>query len=216
MVRKLLIVLAVAALSACSSGGGSGAALPSGPDLMKQSAEAMRKVTSAAFSITTEGKPKVQVRKAEGKLTSRGDAEGTISIEVLGTLQEITFAIVGETVHFKGPTGGFQKMSKQELAQIYDPSLILSPADGIAKLLTTATDPKVEGTEGEDYTVSASLSGEVIGRLVPGVTQGVNGRLWIDRNSQRLSKVSLGLQDGSVIVAVDEYDAPVTITPPAG
>ncbi|MFI6531503.1 LppX_LprAFG lipoprotein [Nonomuraea sp. NPDC050547] len=214
MLRKLLIVLALALAAACSSGGG--AALPSGPDLMTKSAEAMKSVKSASFAIATEGKPKVQIRKADGRLTSAGDADGTLTIEVFGSLQEISFFVVGDTVHFKGPTGGFQKMSKKDLAQIYDPSLILSPAEGIAKLLSTATDPRVEGEEGAAYTVAATFSPEVLGKLIPGVSQGVNGRLLIDKASSRLTKATLPLQDGSVIVSFSDYDAPVTITPPAG
>ncbi|MFI6295075.1 LppX_LprAFG lipoprotein [Nonomuraea sp. NPDC050790] len=214
MLRKLLIVLALALAAACSSAGGT--ELPSGPDLMKRSAEAMKSVKSASFSIATEGKPKVQVRKADGRLTSAGDADGTLTIEVLGSLQEISFFVVGDTVHFKGPTGGFQKMSKQNLAQIYDPSLILSPAEGISKLLSTATEPRVEGEEGAAYKVAATFSPEVLGKLVPGLSQGVNGQLLIDKASSRLTKATLPVQDGSVIVSFSDYDAPVTITPPAG
>ena len=60
MLRKLLLVLVIAGLTACSSGGG-GEVLPAGPDLMRKSAEAMRSVKSAAFSIATEGKPNVPV-----------------------------------------------------------------------------------------------------------------------------------------------------------
>ncbi|WP_157244828.1 LppX_LprAFG lipoprotein [Nonomuraea typhae] len=215
MLRKLLIVLGLALAAACSPGGGQ-AALPSGPDLIAKSAAAMKTVKTATFSISTEGKPKVQVRKADGRLTAAGDADGTLTIDVLGSLQEISFFVVGDTVHFKGPTGGFQKMSKKELAQIYDPSLILSPAEGVAKLLTTATDPKVEGEEGQAYKLAATFSGEVLGKLIPGVSQGVNGQLLIDKATSRLTRASLPVQEGTVIVSFSDYDAQVTITPPAG
>lgn len=213
MLRKVLIVLALALVSACSSGG---AELPAGPDLMKKAAEAMKTVKSASFSITTEGKPNVAVSKADGRLTAAGDADGTVTINIMGSLQEISFFVVGDTVHFKGPTGGFQKMTKKDLAQIYDPSLILDPAKGIAALLATATEPRVEGEEGDSYKVAASFPSQVLGTLVPGVTQGVNGQLWIDKATSRLTKASLPIQDGTVIVAFSDYDAPVTITPPAG
>lgn len=215
MLRRALVVLIFLAVSACSGGGG-GAALPDGPGLMKKAAEAMRTVKSATFSIATDGKPKVPVKKADGRLTAKGDADGTITIDVLGNLQEITFAVVGDTVHFKGPTGGFQKMTRKDLAQLYDPSLILDPAKGIANLLSTATDPQVQGEEDGAYKVATTFPGQVVGTLVPGVTQGVNGQVWIDKASSRLTKVNLPLQDGSVTVSFSDYDAPVTITPPAG
>ncbi|HUR07245.1 MAG TPA: LppX_LprAFG lipoprotein [Nonomuraea sp.] len=213
MLRKLLFVVIFALVSACSSGGGG--ELPAGPDLLKKSAEAMKAVKSATFSIATDGKPKVPVKKADGRLTAAGDADGTITIEVLGSLQELTFALVGDTVHFKGPTGGFQKMTRKDLAQIYDPSLILNPTKGLAQLLGTATDPRVEAEENGVYQVAATFSGQVLGTLVPGVTQGVNAKIWVDKATSRLTKVELPLQDGTVTVSLSDYDAPVTITPPA-
>ncbi|WP_219471510.1 LppX_LprAFG lipoprotein [Nonomuraea rhizosphaerae] len=213
MLRKLLLVVVLALVSACSSGGGGGE-LPAGPDLLKKATEAMKAVKSASFSIATEGKPKVPVKKADGRLTSAGDADGTITLEVLGSLQEITFALVGDTVHFKGPTGGFQKMTRKDLAQLYDPSLILDPSKGIAQLLGTAGDPRVEAEENGAYRVATAFSGQVLGALVPGVTQGVNGKVWVDKASSRLTKIELPLQDGTVTVSLSDYDAPVTITPP--
>lgn len=213
MLRKLLVVVVLALLSACSSGGGD--ELPAGPDLMKKAAEAMKAVKSAGFSIATEGEPKVPVRKADGRLTAAGDADGTITIDILGTLQEVSFSLVGDTVHFKGPTGGFQKMTRQQLAQFYDPSVILDPAKGIAQLLTSVTDPKVEALEGDTYRVATTFPAQVLGQIIPGVQQGVNGTVWLDKATSRLTKVSLPLQNGTVTVSFSDYDAPVTITPPA-
>ncbi|GAA4529772.1 MULTISPECIES: LppX_LprAFG lipoprotein [Nonomuraea] len=212
MLRKLLLVLLVAGLTACSSGGGE--ELPAGPDLMKKAAAAMRSVKSAAFSIATDGKPNVPVKKADGRLTAQGDADGTITLEVFGSLQEITFALIGDTVHFKGPTGGFQKLTRRELAQLYDPSLILDPAKGIAQLLESASDPLVQAEEGGAYRVATGFSEQTLGTLVPGVTQPVNGTVWVDKATSRLTKVELPLQGGSVSVTLADYDAPVTITPP--
>lgn len=212
MLRKLLLVLLIAGLSACSSGGGE--ELPAGPDLMRKAAQAMRSVKSAAFTIATEGKPNVPVKNADGRLTAEGDGDGTITLEVFGTLQEITFALIGDTVHFKGPTGGFQKLTRKELAQIYDPSLILDPAKGIAQLLESASDPQVQAEEGSDYRVATGFSEQTLSTLVPGVTEPVNATIWIDKATSRLTKIELPLKDGSVRVTLADYDTPVTITPP--
>ena len=214
MLRKLLIVAVLALAAACSSGG-AGQELPAGPDVMKKAVDAMKTVKSAAFSIATEGKPNVPLKKAGGRLTAEGDADGTITLEALGNLLEVTFAVVGDTVHFKGATGGFQKMTRQQLAQIYDPSVILEPTKGVAQLLASGTDPKVEAVENGSYRVATTFPGNVVGQIVPGVTQGVNATIWIDQASGRLTKASLPLQGGTVTVSFSDYDAPVTIKPPA-
>ncbi|GAA2847687.1 hypothetical protein GCM10010517_04790 [Streptosporangium fragile] len=222
--RRIFIVAVVTALSlvtACSGGGASstGAALPSGPELVKRAAEAMRTVKSAAFSMETEGTPPVQVKKADGRLSETGDGDGTIQVDVLGNLQEISFVLIGDTVHFKGVTGGFQKMSRSQLAAIYDPSVILNPDRGVVQLLTNALDPKAEAEEKLDgadaYRVSATLSQQVLSTMVPGLGQDVTGKLWIDKATSRLLKADLPLTDGKVLVTFRDYDVPVQVTAPA-
>jgi lipoprotein LprG len=225
-VRKLRVLaplLLLLSLVACSSSSGS-AALPDGRQLLNKSSEAMKSVKTVAFTIETEGKPPVQVKRANGDLTREGDAQGTIQIEVLGTLQELNFVLSGDTVHFKGPTGPYQKMSRSALAKLYDPSAILSADKGVASLLASASDAHTEAVEkigGADaYRVAATLSQQVLAPLLPGVAQGVNGRVWVDKATSRLLKADLPLgrgdASGTVTVTLTDYDAPVTITPPAG
>jgi lipoprotein LprG len=222
--RRILIAALVAALSlvtACSGGGSSDdqAALPGGSELVKKSAEVMRGAKSAAFTMETEGTPPVPVKKATGRLSGTGDADGTINIDLAGSLQEIQFVLIGETVHFKGVTGGFQKISRSQLAAIYDPSAILDPDKGVVQLLSTALDPKTEAVEKVDgadaYRVAATLSQQVLATMVPGLSQGVNGRLWIDKSTSRLLKADLPMNGGKVIVTFRDYDVPVQVTAPA-
>ncbi|GAA4232060.1 lipoprotein LprG [Streptosporangium album] len=222
--RRILLAAVVTALSlitACSGGGASDgrAALPVGTELVKKSAEAMRTAKSAAFTMETEGTPPVPVKKATGRLSGTGDADGTIQIDLGGSLQEISFVIVGEVVHFKGVTGGFQRMSRSELAAIYDPSAILDPDRGVVQLMTNALDPRTEAEEKVDgadaYRVSATLSQQVLATMVPGLAQSVNSRLWIDKATSRLLKADLPLSGGKVIVSFHDYDVPVQVTAPA-
>ncbi|MGJ6963199.1 LppX_LprAFG lipoprotein [Streptosporangium sp. G11] len=222
--RRILIIAVIAALSlvtACSGGSASDGttALPSGAELVKKAADATRAVKSAAFSMETEGTPPVPVKKASGRLNRTGDADGTLQIDVMGSLQEINFVLIGETVHFKGVTGGFQQMSRSQLAAIYDPSAILNPEKGVVQLLTNALDPKTQAAEKLDgvdaYRVSATLSQQVLATMVPGLTQSVDAVLWIDKATNRLLKADLPLTGGKVIVAFSDYDVPVQVTAPA-
>ncbi|MEV2265895.1 LppX_LprAFG lipoprotein [Nonomuraea africana] len=214
MPRKLLPVVLALALTACSSQ----EALPQGPDLVTKSAEAMKAVTSASFAVTTDGTPKLQLKKADGRLTAKGDADGTLQISVFGSLQEFSFAMIGDTVHFKGATGGFQTLPKQALmAGVgYDPSTLLHPDKGISTLLGGLVKPVTEAAEDGSYRVAATFPGKTMGSLIPGVTSDINGKLWVDQASSRLNRINLPLEGGSVTVTLTDYDVPVTVTPPAG
>ncbi|GAA4556318.1 LppX_LprAFG lipoprotein [Planotetraspora kaengkrachanensis] len=214
--RRIVWLAAAAAfllVTSCSSG--SEAAVPSGPDLLAKSAEAMKTVKTVAFTIDTKDRPSVPVRHAEGVLTSAGDAKGSLQID-FGGLQEFEFIVSGDTVHFKGATGGYQTMTREQLAAIYDPSAVLT---GVPQLLAAAQDVRSEAAEkvgGSDaYRVAVTLPQQALVKLVPGVQQGVNGTVWIAKSSSRLMKIDLPMTGGSVTVGLDDYDAPVTITPPA-
>ncbi|WP_440064885.1 LppX_LprAFG lipoprotein [Streptosporangium sp. OZ121] len=222
--RRILITAVIAAsflVTACSGSGASDGttALPDGADLLRKSADVTRTVKSAAFSMETEGTPPVPVKKASGRLSGTGDADGTLQIDVMGSLQEINFVLIGETVHFKGVTGGFQRMSRSQLAAIYDPSAILNPDKGVVQLLANALDAKTQAAEKLDgvdtYRVSATLSQQVLATMVPGLTQSVDAVLWIDKATGRLLKAELPLTGGKVIVAFSDYDVPVQVTAPA-
>ncbi|GAA4598717.1 hypothetical protein GCM10023194_76950 [Planotetraspora phitsanulokensis] len=200
-------------VTSCSSGS-SEAAVPSGPELLAKSAEAMKTVKTVAFTIDTKDRPAVPVRHAEGVLTSEGDAKGSLQID-FGGLQEFEFIVSGDTVHFKGATGGYQTMTREQLAAIYDPSAVLT---GVPQLLAAAQDVRSEESEevgGSDaYRVAATFPQQALAKLVPGVQQGVNGTVWIAKDSSRLLKIDLPMTGGSVTVGLDDYDAPVTIAPP--
>ncbi|MEV7007566.1 LppX_LprAFG lipoprotein [Streptosporangium sp. NPDC051022] len=224
MSPRRILTAAVAAtlflITACGGGDASdGAAPPAGAELVRKAAEAMRTVKTVTFGLETEGTPPVPVRKASGRLSGTGDADGTIQLDVMGSLQEISFVLIGETVHFKGVTGGFQKMSRGQLAAIYDPSAVLDPDKGVVRLLGSALNPRTEAAEKIDgtdaYRVAATLPQEVLSTVVPGLKENVDGRLWIDRATSRLLKADLPLTGGKVIVAFHDYDAPVQITAPA-
>ncbi|MFC0860788.1 LppX_LprAFG lipoprotein [Sphaerimonospora cavernae] len=208
-----LVVAALLLVTACASNGT--VALPDGPGLLEKSAEAMQAVRTVAFVIETRDRPAVPVRHAEGTLTKEGDARGTLQVELVG-LQEFEFVITGDTVRFKGPTGGFQTMTRQQLAAIYDPSVVLT---GVPELLSSANEARTEAAEkvgGVDaYRIAATLPQQSLAKLVPGIAQAVDGTLWIDRATDRLLKIELPLSGGGVTVTLDDYDAPVTITPPA-
>lgn len=199
--------------------------LPAAEGLLKESATAMGGIKSAKFLITADGTiAGVALKRAEGVLTKEGSAQGTAQVEQMGATVELAFTIVGQTMWLKGPTGDYQQLPLALAASVYDPSAILDPDRGIAKVLGTASDGKTEGTEAVDgqetYRVAANSSSETLVNVVPGVTGSVPGKFWIAKDGKKLLKAAWALpavgeaKGGTVTVTFKEFDAPVTITAP--
>src|SRR5690606_16851449 len=94
---------------------------------------------------------------------------------------------------YKGLTGGYEKASKEQLRSLYDPSAVLDPERGIAKLLTAARGAQPEAREkvgGKDaYRVKVTLPKQEIEGLIPGVDEDLQGQVWISADDHRLLKV---------------------------
>jgi lipoprotein LprG len=206
---------------------GGGESLPDGQQLLRQAATAMQGVKSVGFAIRSEGNPPIPIKSANGKLHQSGDATGTIQLNQSGQAVEMAFTLVGDTVYFKGATGGYQKLPKATVLAVYDPSAILDPQRGVVKLLNSATKPETEEREkvaGQDtLRVKATLSKSVVPALVPGVSADVEGQVWIAATDHKVlqAKVPIpkagGGTQGSVTVSFSDFNSNFTVTaPPAG
>lgn len=193
--------------------------LPDGGQLVKDSAQAMREIKTTQFLIDAGGEiAGLSLRRAEGTLTKEGKAKGTAQLEQSGAPVELEFVIVGDKIHLKGPTGGFQALPLTLAASVYDPSAILDPERGIAKVLGTATGATTEAKEqvdGKDaWRVAATSTGPDLKGLIPGITGSVPAKLWIAEADKRLLKSTFTLPGGTVTVTFKAFDAPVTISAP--
>jgi lipoprotein LprG len=209
-------MLAVVVVTGCSGG----ESLPDGKQVFQQAAAAMREVRSAGFAIRSEGNPPISVKSADGKLLRSGDAQGTLRLDQSGQSVEMAFTLVGNTVYFKGATGGYQKLPRATVLAVYDPSAILDPQRGVVKLLETATEPKTEKREkvaGQDaFRVKAKLSKSVVPTLVPGVATDVDGQVWVAAGDHKVLKVRLPVQKGAVTVTFSDFNQNFVITAPKG
>ena len=230
--RPVLALLAVlVALTSCTqdkpktNGNQAVGNLPVGDALLKESAAAMRDIKTAQFLITAEGAVAgLNLRRAEGTLTREGSAKGTAQIDQDGLNVELSFVIVGDKIYLKGPTGGYQTLPLALAATVYDPSAILDPDRGIAKVLGTATEAKTEASESVDgraaWRVAATVTAADLVTIVPGVTGSVPAKMWISTTDKRLLKATFTLpgvgdaKGGTVTVTFKEFDAPATISAP--
>jgi lipoprotein LprG len=195
------------------------ASLPAGDTLVKDSATAMREIKTAQFLITADGEVAgLSLRRAEGTLTKEGSAKGTAQVDQAGAAVELEFVIVGDKIYLKGPTGGYQTLPLTLAATVYDPSAILDPDRGIAKVLGSATGATTEASEpvdGKDaWRVAVTTTGADLAGLIPGVTGSIPAKLWIADADKRLLKAAFTLSGGTATVTFKEFDAPVTISAP--
>jgi lipoprotein LprG len=201
------------------------ASLPDGATLVSESATAMRDVESAHIVIEVDGSiGSLPIKRAEGDLKRDGDAKGNIQLLQFGQLVQLDFVLLGNDVYLKFVSGGWQKSSGGGASFPYDPSAILDPDRGVAKLLATATNAKTEGSEtinGRDtYRVGVTFDNTAASALVPGVPAGVTGQVWLDKQTKHLLKaivkapVSGSDQPASITVTLTNIDVPVTINAP--
>jgi lipoprotein LprG len=221
LLTPLLLLIGV---SACSKDEDP-STLPNGATLLSESATAMKSVQSAHIVIEVDGAiGSLPIKKAEGDLKREGDAKGNIQLQQLGQLIQLDFVLLGNDAYLKFPTGGWQKQSGGTSAFPYDPSAILDPDRGIAKLLSTATNAKTEGSEtigGVDtYRVAVDFDNTAASALVPGVPPGVKGQVWLDKQSKHLLKAvvnapaSASTAAAKMTVTLTNIDVPVTISAP--
>jgi lipoprotein LprG len=214
------------ALTGCTKKSNSeDANLPPASQLMAEGDKAMSDVKSAHFLIDIKtpitGLP---LSKAEGDLTKEGNAKGTATIDMGGLKSEAAFVIIGQKLYLKLATGGYEELPLAVAATVYDPSAILDPQRGAAKLLRTAKNPKTEAKEqvdGKDtYKVSFEPDATALAALIPTTASGVTAVVWLDATTKRIAKAEFTIPQsganpkGVASVTFSNYDAPVTISAP--
>lgn len=219
----LALALTLAGTAAC--GKGKPGQLPDGDTLLKESAAAMREVQTVRFDIESDGTiAGLALRRAGGQLTRDGEAKGSALVQQFGVNVEVEFVVVGDSIHIKGPTGGWQQLPLALASTVYDPSAILDPERGVAKVLDSARDGRTEAREKLDgvdtYRVKATLDAADLAGIVPGAKGDVAGTLWLAVDTKRVARAAFTMPGAdnapgaNVTVSLREFDAPVSISAP--
>lgn len=224
MLVGLLVLVA-----GCTSGGSAGSAnLPAAGGLLATAGDSMRSVTSVHFSIVVNGTlAGVPIQNADGDLNAQGQAKGNAKVSLLGQLTQVDFVLVDQTFYLKGPTGGYQKVSASLAGNLFDPSAILDPNRGVAKVVgsvqgaQTTAQESVDGTD--CYKITGKVSKGVVSALVPGINVDVDATVWLATDAKHLPVKaefavpgSGGSQGATVDVTFSKFNAPVTVTAPTG
>jgi lipoprotein LprG len=220
-----VLVVGLAGCSKQSSTPGTTTGLPDGATLTTAAAAAMRDVTSAHITLLIDnGVSTMPLRRAEGDMTP-ASAKGSIQLEQTGTLIQYDFVLAGAFIYLKGVSGGWQKLPAAASAAIYDPSVVLNPDRGLARLLATAIARDTEGIENVNrastYKVAVTFDANAVAALVPGVSTGATGYIWLDTTNNQLRRAVLtvagsgGGKAGLVTMDLADIDRPVQISAPA-
>lgn len=223
----LLLVAMVAVVAGGAVACSGDEELPPANRLLRAATAEMAGVTSVGFRIEVTGPAgSLGLRRGEGVLTRAGDLEGTLLLEFSGQVIEYEVISFDGTFYLKGPTGGFQPIPSFLAGVFYDPSLLLDPDEGVARLIGELTDAETEAAEsveGTDaYRVRASLPQAALADLLPvefeaedlGVT------LWIGKDRAFVLRVAVTEriegedEDTTVRVDLRDFNAPVEISPP--
>jgi lipoprotein LprG len=108
-------------------------------------------------------------------------------------------------------------------AEIYDPSVILNPDEGLANMLTNLTDATAAGFETIGGVPTVKITGKIgagaVNKLIPPLNASapLPSTVWIEQNApNQLVQAQVDQSEGNnVQLTLSEWDKPVTVTTPA-
>lgn len=220
-----VLLLSLVAVAGClgrdRAGAGRDGDLPPAAELLSAAAAELREVQNARFDITTSGAGEMLgVTGADGVVTRSGEARGRAWLSRDGGPAEAEFVVKADTVYVRSGSGGWREIPLSTAAAIYDPTALLDPDRGVARVLATARDARTEARESLDgapaYRVRATFDTRSLHTLVPGLNEKITGTLWIDADRRLPRRIELPVRNGTgtITVGFPGFDEPVTIDAP--
>nr|WP_231127140.1 LppX_LprAFG lipoprotein [Mycobacterium colombiense] len=198
------LTLATALIAGCSSGSKqSGAPLPDGTTLVKQSADATKKVQSAHIALSIQGKiPGLPIKTLTGDLTNAPAtaASGNATITLGGSDIDANFVVLDGTLYATLTPNKWSDFGKA--ADIYDVSVLLNPENGLGNALANFSNAKAEGRENingqNTIRITGNVSADAVNKIVPqfNATQPVPSTVWVQETGDHLL-VQANLQKSS-------------------
>lgn len=218
------LTLATALIAGCSSGSKqSGAPLPDATTLVKQSADATKKVQSAHIALSIQGKIQgLPIKTLQGDLTTAPAtaASGNATITLGGSDIDANFVVVDGTLYATLTPNKWSDFGKA--SDIYDVSVLLNPDSGLGNALANFSDAKAEGRETIDgqstIKVSGNVSADAVNKIVPqfNATQRVPSTVWIqETGDHQLVRANLQKSEGnSAEISLSKWGEQVQVTKP--
>ncbi len=216
--------LATALVGGCSSPSkGSSKPLPDAANLVKQSSQTTKNLTSVHLVLSVNGKIKgLPVKTLTGDLTTTPStaAKGSGTIMFGDSPIDVQFVVINGQLY--AALSGDQWSDFGPAAKIYDLSAILNPSTGLANMLANLSDAKAEAREnmnGQDtIRITGKVSVDAVNKLASQLkaTQPLPATVWIQENgNHELVQSQLDQSSGnSVQMALSNWNQPVTVTKP--
>lgn len=219
------LIAALLLMTGCSSSSDSGAALPDGAQLIKDSDQTTRAQKSVHLLLEVTGEIKeLPIAKMDGDLTNAPAvaAQGKANIVFLGQkIDDVDFVVADGNLFAALTPGSWSDFGPA--SDIYDVSAILSPDKGLANILANFSDAKAEGRETINGVGAVKISGTVTADAVNGIapqiaaTGPVPATAWVKEDGDHeLVQAKLEPTPGnSVQMTLTDWGKNVTVTKPA-
>ena len=226
--RRILAVLtalmaAALFVSGCSSKKAA-EPLPDAAGLVTQSIQTTKNLKSAHLEIAVTGKVDgLPLKTLSGDLTNVPSTAAKASAKVVigGSDIDADLVVLDGTLYAALTPNNWLDMGPA--AEVYDPSVILSPSTGLANLLTSLSEAKPQAFETIGGVPTVKITGKVtsdsVNKLIPRLkaTGPLPATVWIEKDApNQLVQAELEQSAGnSVQLTLSDWDKPVTVTKPA-
>ena len=216
------LLAATLLISGCSKK--SSEPLPDAAGLLTQSIASTKKLQSAHLEIVVNGKiDGLMVKSLSGDLTNvpAVAVKGNSTISMGGSAVDIELVVLDGTLYAALTPNSWLDMGPA--AEIYDPSVILNPDEGLANMLTNLTDATAAGFETiggvPTVKVTGKIGADAVNKLIPPLKASapLPSTVWIEQNApNQLVQAQVDQSEGNnVQLTLSEWDKPVTVTKPA-
>ncbi|TWS22397.1 LppX_LprAFG lipoprotein [Tsukamurella sputi] len=219
----LLAVLGL--LAGCSKSEGqkvNDGPLPDAKTVIDASAAAARNLHDVQLDLSVEGTvPNLPVKSVSAYLTNEPNLGGQGDADVVyqGSAVKAKFIVTGGDLYVQlAPGQAYGRTGPA--ADVYDASAILDPERGIAKLLSSVRDPKVEGREQIGGTDAVRISGIIPGSALAGIVPkaALGDRpltFWVQEAApNNLVRANVGFDSGTLTVTLSDWGKKVTLLDP--
>jgi lipoprotein LprG len=205
---------------------GCGAAPPDGAALVRQTSAHMKQLHAFHFTMSVQGftGDAMPVQSATGDARPP-DLHARVELKEGDVLLELETIVIGERVYLKSFTGGWQLLSRAQVAQFFDIQALFDPRIGLFSAMAATAAPATGSQQSVDghstWVVSGRLDGTRVHDLLSVArAEGAEAAsYWIEPPST-LWRASLHgplfdpKQEATITFDFSQHDHSVTIAPP--